>query len=114
MTNFIYDNTALPATKSDRNTVTDATRQWAASDANAVFSALTDIRTAVSGTVFNVKAFGAVGNGSTDDTAASGWRNDTWSGRLGSGRCRRQPRRHRPDPRLPDHVAVLQSESAVR
>lgn len=70
MTNFVYDNVALPATKSDKNPVTDPTHQWAASDAAATFTALQDIRTILQGVTFNVKAFGAVGDGTTDDQLA--------------------------------------------
>jgi len=70
MTNFVYDNTALPAAKSDKNPVTDPTHQWAAADATAVFQALTDIRKILQGTTVNVTAFGAVGDGTTDDQPA--------------------------------------------
>lgn len=70
MTNFVYDNVALPAAKTDRYPVTDATRQWAAADSAAVFGALEDIRKVVNGQSFNVLAFGAVGDGVTDDYAA--------------------------------------------
>lgn len=70
MTNFVYDGTALPATKSDRFPPINPTQQWSAADAAAVFSALSDIRTAINGTALNVKAYGAVGDGVSDDSTA--------------------------------------------
>lgn len=71
--NFVDDNTALPAAKTDRFPVTNPTQQWSASDANAVFSALTDIRTVLKRDPqfgFNVRAFGAIPNDAIDDSAA--------------------------------------------
>jgi hypothetical protein len=70
MSNFVYNNTALPAAKTDIVPVSDPTRQWSATDSNFVFQALGDIRTAIGNQAVNVLAFGATGNGSTDDTAA--------------------------------------------
>lgn len=70
MPNFVYDNVALPAAKTDLRNPVNPTRQWAADDANAVFTALTDIRTAILNDAVNVKQFGAVGDGVADDTAA--------------------------------------------
>lgn len=71
--NFVDNNTNLPANKTDKTPVTDATRQWAAADANAVFSALTDIRTVLqrnNDVIYNVKAYGAFGDNSHDDSTA--------------------------------------------
>lgn len=70
MTNFVYDNVALPAAKTDLRNPVNPTRQWAADDANAVFTALNDIRTAVLNNAVNAKQFGVVGDGAADDTAA--------------------------------------------
>lgn len=72
MTNFVYDNTALPAAKQDRPgfPVTVPNQQWAADDANAVFTALEDVRTVLGDQHANVRSFGAVGDGVVDDTAA--------------------------------------------
>lgn len=67
--NFIYDNVALPVAKTNRNPVTDATRQWSATDANAVFTALDDIRDVLAVEHANVLSYGAVGDGVADDTA---------------------------------------------
>lgn len=71
--NFVDNNLPLPTTKTDRIPVTNPTQQWGASDANTVFNALADIRTVLQRdpqVVFNVKAFGATGGGSVDDSAA--------------------------------------------
>lgn len=70
MTNFIYDNTALYLDKVDPNPVTIPTQQWAAADAALVKQALLDIRTVLQGEHANVRTFGAVGDGVTDDAAA--------------------------------------------
>lgn len=71
MSSFFYDSLSLPATKVDIKPVTNATRQWAAADANAVFTAITDIRTAINnGRVYDVKEYGAIGNGVADDAPA--------------------------------------------
>lgn len=43
---------------------------FAAADANALKGALLDVRTDIRGREFNVKHYGAAGNGTTDDTAA--------------------------------------------
>jgi hypothetical protein len=67
--NFFYDNVALPAAKTDRFPVVDPTKEWGATDANAVFTALEDARAVVPHTV-NVKAFGAIGNGVANDAPA--------------------------------------------
>lgn len=68
--NFVDDNTALPATKTDRFPVTIPTQQWGANDANTTFQALRDIRTVLQRGGVNAKAYGAVGNGSTNDSTA--------------------------------------------
>jgi len=68
--NFVDDNTALPGPKTDRIPVTNPTQQWSAADANAVFNALNDLRTVAKRGTVNIKAYGAVGNGSTNDRAA--------------------------------------------
>lgn len=74
MTNFVYDNVALPADKIDSGggseAVSNPTRRWVPNDANRTFTALKDIRKTITGEMFNVTAFGAVGNGTTDDYAA--------------------------------------------
>lgn len=70
MTNFIYDDIALPAAKADRASPTIPTQQWSASDANAVFTALDDIRSALQGQALSVTAFGAVGDGVNPDASA--------------------------------------------
>lgn len=71
--NFVDNNLPLPGAKVDRFPPTDPVHQWSASDANTVFGALSDIRTVLQrnpGVVYNVKAFGAVGDGSTNDAVA--------------------------------------------
>lgn len=72
MSNFVTDNLALPSNKTDASggssPVANATRKWSANDANRVFQALGDLRTGL--TSVNVKLYGAVGDGTTDDTAA--------------------------------------------
>lgn len=74
MTNFVDDNTALDAAlyaaKTDIKPVTNATRQITAADLNAIRTALDDIRTVLQRAPVTIKAFGAVGDGVTDDTAA--------------------------------------------
>jgi pectate lyase-like protein len=70
VTNFVDDNVALPAAKSDRFPPTNPTQQWAAADWNATRTALNDIRTVLQRDPVSVKAFGAVGDGVTDDTTA--------------------------------------------
>lgn len=71
MTNFVYDNVALPADKIDSGggsaAVSNPTRRWSPNDANRTFAALEDIRKTLTGEMFNVKAFGATGDGTTDD-----------------------------------------------
>lgn len=68
--NFIWDNTSLPADKTDIKTPTDPNRQWSADDANAVFHALKDIRSVFQAGEINVKAYGALGDASTPDSDA--------------------------------------------
>jgi len=71
--NFVDNNTSLPATKTDRIPITNPTTQIGAADVNAIFGALTDIRTVMQrnpDVVFNVMAFGATGGGTVDDSAA--------------------------------------------
>lgn len=74
MTNFVYDNVALPDDKVNSSggseAVSNPTRRWSPNDANRVFQALRDVQTILRDNTFNVRAFGAVGNGSTDDYAA--------------------------------------------
>lgn len=70
MSNFVYDNVALPDAKTDKVAPTDPTRQWSAEDANAVFSAIDGIRDTLIGRDVNVIAYGAVGNGVVDDALA--------------------------------------------
>ena len=69
--NFVWDNIALPDLKVDRVPPTDPDRQWAAADANFYRSTVADLRTAIqAATAVTVRAYGAVGDGITDDTAA--------------------------------------------
>lgn len=68
--NFVDNNTPLPGSKTDRFPPTNVSQQWTASDANFVFGALGDLRTVVQRTRVNVKAFGATGDGTHDDTGA--------------------------------------------
>ena len=70
MTNVVYDNTSLPATKTDVKPVTNATRQISASDVNAITTAIDDIRDIVRGNMLSVTSYGAVGDGVTDDYSA--------------------------------------------
>jgi len=70
-TNFCFNNSTLWTPKTDANTVTSPNTQWAAADTELVRLALLDIKTAVGTLFINVKAaYGAVGNGLVDDTAA--------------------------------------------
>jgi|SRR6188474_17115 len=72
MSNFVYDNTPLPAAKSDGVTYdgVDPTILWRSIDGNAVFVALEDIRKLLRNQSYNVMAYGAVGDGSADDAPA--------------------------------------------
>lgn len=70
MTNFVYDDVPLPGSKTNIKPVTNASNQWSAEDANAVFTALGDIRTVIRDGWMAAKDFGVVGNGVADDTAA--------------------------------------------
>lgn len=73
MPNFVDNVTALPPAKTDRTPPTNPTQQWAAADANTTFDSLRDIRTVIrrdTSALLNVKKFGAVGDGITDDAAA--------------------------------------------
>jgi len=67
MSNFVYDNTPLPATKVDRYPVTQPTMQWSAEDAAVVFGALSDIRSILQAQPISVEQFGVVGDGVTND-----------------------------------------------
>lgn len=70
MPNFVDDNLPLPVTKTDRFPPTNPSQQWTASDANIVDQALADLRTVAQRSPLNVKAFGALGDGATDDATA--------------------------------------------
>lgn len=74
MTNFVYDDTALPAAKVDSGggsaAVANPTRKWSANDANSVLTALDDIRAALQARAVPALAYGVVGDGLTDNTAA--------------------------------------------
>ena len=68
---FTWDDVPPPAAKTDKIAPTQLTKQWAASDANFVFDALTSLRSALTtGGVINVKLYGAVGDGTANDTDA--------------------------------------------
>lgn len=69
MSNFIKDMLPLPGTKIDLFAPGNGPNYIAAADFNAVTSALSDLRTWVFSN-YNVKAYGAVGDGVADDTAA--------------------------------------------
>lgn len=70
MTDFVIDDVALPASKTDVKPVTNATRQISAADVNAIFTAIDDIRDTIRGNMLSVTTYGAVGDGTTDDYAA--------------------------------------------
>lgn len=71
MSNFVYDNTPLPALKvGDKYPVTDITRSVSYTDINTIITALSDLRKVVSSTSVNAAAYGAVGDGVTDDGPA--------------------------------------------
>jgi pectate lyase-like protein len=67
MTNFVYDDVALPDDKIDSggssSVVANPTRRWSPNDANRTFQALEDIRTVL-------RVDGVVGDGVTNNTAA--------------------------------------------
>lgn len=71
-TNFIDDPTAEPfATKTGNpRPVSNATTQWGMEDANGVKNVVDDIRSWAQRGVANALAFGAVGDGVTNDAAA--------------------------------------------
>src|SRR5882724_4617121 len=68
--NFVDNNTPLPAAKIDRFPPTNPTQQWSALDANTVFGALNDLRTVAQRVPINAQAFGATGAGVVDDCPA--------------------------------------------
>ena len=74
MSNFVYDgvdlDTAIYAEKVNVKPVTVATRQIGMADLNAIRTALGDIRAAMQGQRLSVLAYGAVGDGVTDDSTA--------------------------------------------
>ncbi len=75
MTNFVDDDTALPFPKTDKNALSfgaDPTQYVAAVDWNAICQAAVDLRGYVisHGSVINAAAFGATGDGATDDATA--------------------------------------------
>lgn len=73
MSNFIWNNTALEAVKSNLNPLpggADPTKWVQSSDWNGHRQALLDTQTALRFGLFNVKNYGAVGDGVTDDSAA--------------------------------------------
>jgi len=70
MSNFVWSTASLPGFKTDVQPPDNPSQQWAADDANRVFQALYDIRSAITGTSVNLLSFGAVGDGVTDDGPA--------------------------------------------
>lgn len=73
MSNFIWDNTALEAQKSNLNPLpngSDPTKWVQATDWNGHRQALLDAQTAVRGNVRDIRKFGAQLDGVTDDTAS--------------------------------------------
>ncbi len=70
MTNFVRDNTALWDDKTDLNPSKLRTRESTAADWALTKSALQDIRTVMQAGVRSILDYGALGNGSADDTAA--------------------------------------------
>lgn len=73
-TNFIFGNVALPADKIDSAggsaAVANPTRKWSPNDANRVLQALRDTQTVMRENVFDVRSYGALVDGSTDDESA--------------------------------------------
>lgn len=72
MSNYLKDLTALPYPKSNRVSVpstADPTQYVSSTEWNTLCAAVDDLRNYVNN-VFNVKTFGAKGDGTTDDTAA--------------------------------------------
>jgi hypothetical protein len=71
MTNYVYDNIALPALKAgNKYPVTDASRQVSYTDINAFITSIGDIINVVRSTSVNAAAYGAVGDGVTNDAPA--------------------------------------------
>jgi hypothetical protein len=69
VSNFVYDDVALFAAKTDIKAPTNPTRQVSASDINTIRTALDDIRTTIQDRRLNIRQFGALGD-NTDSTVA--------------------------------------------
>lgn len=70
MTNFVYDDTALYADKTNLRAVRNATTEWSAEDTALIKAALQDTRTALKAGLVLPYNYGVVGDGVADDTAA--------------------------------------------
>lgn len=73
MTNYIADDTDLVYPKVDRRPVPpgeSATKFYRAADWNTLCAAVDDVKANIRSTAFNIKDYGAVGDGVTNDTAA--------------------------------------------
>src|SRR5688572_6946193 len=73
MTNYIADDTDLNFPKTDRRALppgADGTQHIIATHWNTLCQGVEDIQEWLGRGVLDARAFGAVGNGSTDDTAA--------------------------------------------
>jgi hypothetical protein len=69
LSNFVYDDVALFAAKTDIKAPTNPTRQVSASDINTIRTALDDIRTTIQDRRVNIRQYGALGD-NTDSTVA--------------------------------------------
>jgi hypothetical protein len=73
VTDFVNDNVSLPFPKTDAKPLRVGSNpsQWVTADEwNRICQAAEDVRTTIKSVVLNVKSFGALGDGVTDDRAA--------------------------------------------